>query len=107
MALETFIGPNAVDFQTSTNYAGQYLAPGQNHLYSLSFTPQSIGFESAALTNYETPSPPFGGGILYLQGVGVPTNRPGTGPIVPELAPLEQAMTNFLAAHNLPPAPSR
>ena len=100
MALETFIGPNAAEFQTSTNYAGQYLAPGQNHLYSLSFIPQSLGFESAALTNYETPSPPFGGGILYLQGVGVPTNRPGTGPIVPELAPLEQAMTNFLAAHN-------
>ena len=67
MALETLIGPNAADFQTSTNYAGQYLAPGQNHLYSLSFTPQSLGFESAALTNYETPSPPFGGGILYLQ----------------------------------------
>ena len=32
--------------------------------------------------------------------MGVPTNRPGTGPIVPELAPLEQAMTSFLAAHN-------
>ena len=97
MESETFIGPNADDFQTSTNYAGQFLLPAQNHLYSLSFIPQSLGFEAAALTNYETPS---GSGILYLQGVGVPTNRPGTGPIVPELAPLESAMTNFLNAHN-------
>ncbi len=100
MESETFIGSNAADFQTSTNYAGQFLLPAQNHLYALSFIPQSAGFESAALTNYETPNPPFGGGILYLQGVGVPTNRPGTGPIVPELAPLESAMTNFLATHN-------
>ena len=100
MESETFIGSNAADFQTSTNYAGQFLLPAQNHLYALSFIPQSAGFESAALTNYETPTPPFGGGILYLQGVGVPTNRPGTGPIVPELAPLESAMTNFLATHN-------
>ena len=100
MAQEAVIGPNAADFQTSTNYSGQSLALGQNHLYALSFTPQTPGFESAALTNYETPNPPFGGGILYLQGVGVPTNRPGTGPIVPEMAPLELAMTNFLAAHN-------
>ena len=100
MASETFIGPNAADFQTSTNYAGQYLLPAQNHFYSLSFIPQAAGFESAALTNYETPNPPYGGGILYLQGVGVPTNRPGTGPVVPELALLESAMTNFLNAHN-------
>lgn len=100
MNSETFIGPNAADFQTSTNYAGQYLAPGQNHLYSLSFIPQAPGFASAALTNYQTPSPPYGGGVLYLQGVGVPTNRPGSGPVVPELALLESAMTNFLAAHN-------
>ena len=64
MALETIIGPNAADFQTSTNYTGQYLSPAQNHMYSLSFAPQSPGFESAALTNYETPNPPFGGGIL-------------------------------------------
>jgi len=100
MQSETFIGPNAADFQTSSNYAGQFLPTGQNHLYSLSFIPQTLGFESAALTNYETPDPPYGGGILYLQGVGVPTNRPATGPIVPELAPMESAMTNFLNAYN-------
>ena len=100
MQSETFIGPNAADFQTSSNYAGQFLPTGQNHLYSLSFIPQTLGFESAALTNYETPDPPFGGGILYLQGVGMPANRPGSGPVVPELAPLESAMTNFLVAHN-------
>ena len=100
MQSEIFIGPNAADFQTSTNYAGQFLLPGQNHLYSLSFIPQSAGFESAALTNYQTPDPPYGGGILYLQGVGTPASRPGCGPIVPELAPLESAMTNFLNTHN-------
>jgi len=100
MAIETIIGPNAADFQTSSNYAGQYLLPAQNHLYALSFTPQYSGFETAALTNFETPSPPNGGGILYLQGVGMPANRPGTGPVVPELARLESAMTNFLIAHN-------
>jgi len=100
MQSETFTGPNAADFQTSSNYAGQFLPTGQNHLYSLSFIPQTLGFESAALTNYETPDPPFGGGILYLQGVGMPASRPGTGPVVPELAPLESAMTNFLVAHN-------
>ena len=100
MAIETIIGPNAADFQTSSNYAGQYLLPAQNHLYALSFTPQYSGFETAALTNFETPSPPNGGGILYLQGVGMPANRPGTGPVVPELALLESAMTNFLIAHN-------
>jgi CubicO group peptidase (beta-lactamase class C family) len=100
MASETFIGPNAADFMTSSNYAGQTLPPGPFYFYSLSFVPHTIGFETAALTNFETPSPPFGAGIAYLQGVGAPTNRPGSGPIVPELAPLEQAMTNFLAAHN-------
>ncbi len=100
MESETFIGPNATDFQTSSNYAGQFLLPNQNHLYSLSFIPQALGFESAALTNYETPDPPYGGGILYLQGVGMPVSRPGSGPVVPELAPLESAMTNFLVAHN-------
>ncbi|MEI7807596.1 MAG: hypothetical protein WCJ07_03820, partial [Verrucomicrobiota bacterium] len=78
MESETIIGPNAADFQTSTNYAGQYLLPAQNHFYSLSFIPQFAGFESAALTNTETPNPPYSGGIFYLQGVGVPTNRPGT-----------------------------
>jgi len=100
MATETFIGPNAADFLTSSNYAGQTLPPGPFYFYSLSFVPHAIGFETAALTTFETPSPPFGAGITYLQGVGAPTNRPGSGPIVPELAPLEQAMTNFLAAHN-------
>jgi len=100
MESESFIGPNAADFQTSSNYAGQFLLPNQNHLYSLSFIPQALGFESAALTNYETPDPPYGGGILYLQGVGMPASRPGSGPVVPELAPLESAMTNFLVAHN-------
>jgi CubicO group peptidase (beta-lactamase class C family) len=100
MESETFIGPNAADFQTSSNYAGQFLLPNQNHLYSLSFIPQTLGVESSALTNYETPDPPYGGGIFYLQGVGMPDNRPGSGPVVPELAPLESAMTNFLVAHN-------
>jgi len=99
MQSETFIGPNAADFQTSSNYAGQFLPTGQNHLYSLSFIPQALGFESAALTNYATPNPPFAN-ILYLQGVGMPANRPGSGPVVPELAALESAMTNFLVAHN-------
>ncbi len=100
MQSEALIGPDAADFQTSSNYAGQFLPTGQNHLYSLSFIPKTLGFESAALTNYETPDPPYGGGILYLQGVAMPTNRPGSGPVVPELAPLESAMTNFLVAHN-------
>ena len=99
MTLESFIGPNAADFQTSSNYTGQTLAPGHFYFYSLSFEPQAMGFETAALTNFQTPSPPYGGGVTYLQGAGAPVTRPGSGPIVPELAPLEQAMTNFLAAH--------
>ncbi|MEY2430175.1 MAG: hypothetical protein QOJ40_3060 [Verrucomicrobiota bacterium] len=99
MASESMIGPNAADFLTSTNYAGQELPPGHFYFYTLSFAPRAIGFETAALTTFETPSPPFGAGITYLQGAGAPTNRPGSGPIVPELAPLESAMTNFLAAH--------
>ncbi len=100
MATEMFIGPNAADFFTSSNYAGQTLPPGPFYFYTLSFVPHGIGFETAALTNFATPSPPFGAGITYLQGTGAPTNRPGSGPIVPELAPLESAMTNFLIAHN-------
>ena len=100
MVTEMFIGPNAADFMTSSNYAGQTLPPGPFYFYSLSFLPHAIGFETTALTNFATPSPPFGAGITYLQGVGAPTNRPGSGPIVPELAPLESAMTNFLAAYN-------
>src|ERR1700733_8157433 len=66
MATETFIGPNAADFLTSSNYSGQTLPPGPFYFYSLSFIPQTIGFETAALTNFETPSPPFGAGITYL-----------------------------------------
>jgi CubicO group peptidase (beta-lactamase class C family) len=100
MVTEMFIGPNAADFMTSSNYAAQELPPGSFYFYSLSFLPQVIGFETTALTNFATPSPSFGAGITYLQGVGAPTNRPGSGPIVSELAPLESAMTNFLAAHN-------
>jgi len=100
MATEMFIGANAGDFLANTNYAGQALPPGAFYFYALSFTPHATGFETAALTNFATPNPPFGAGITYLQGIGAPTNRPGSGPIVPELAPLEQAMTDFLAAHN-------
>jgi CubicO group peptidase (beta-lactamase class C family) len=99
MAMEMFIGANAADFFTSSNYAGQTLPPGPFYFYTLSFVPHAIGFETAALTNFATPSPPFGAGITWLQGAGAPTNRPGSGPVVPELAPLELAMTNFLFAH--------
>ena len=99
MVTEMFIGANVADFLSDTNYAGQFLPPGAFYFYKLSFVPHSIGFETAALTNFTTPSPPFGAGITYLQGVGAPINRPGTGSVVPELAPLEQAMTNFLASH--------
>src|SRR5258708_18181396 len=96
MSAEAFIGPNATDFSTSTNYTGQTLPPGPFYFYSLSFAPHAAGFETASLSTFETPSPPFGAGLVNLQGAGAPTNRPGSGPIVPELAPLEQAMTNFL-----------
>ena len=99
MTAEMFVGANADDFVTSTNYAEQTLLPGQFYFYSLMFAPHAAGFETAALTSFETPSPPFGAGITYLQGAGAPTNRPASGPIVAELAPLEQAMTNFLVAH--------
>jgi CubicO group peptidase (beta-lactamase class C family) len=99
MASESMIGPNAADFLTSSNYTGQELPPGHFYFYSLSYVPRTLGFETAALSTLETPSPPFGAGIMYLQGVGAPTNQPATGPIVPELAPLEQAMADFLAAH--------
>jgi CubicO group peptidase (beta-lactamase class C family) len=100
MVTEMFIGPNASDFMTSSNYTGQSLPPGSFYFYTLSFVPHTVGFETAALTNFATPSPPFGAGITYLQGAGAPINRPGSGPVVPELAPLESAMTNFLIAHN-------
>ncbi len=99
MTTETMIGPNAADFLTSSNYAGQTLLPGHLYFYALSFIPHGIGFEEATLTNSETPTQVAG--ITHLQGVGAPTNRPGSGPIVPELAPLESAMSNVLTAHKL------
>ncbi|MFM2295751.1 MAG: hypothetical protein RLZZ350_2164 [Verrucomicrobiota bacterium] len=99
MATEMFIGTNAADFATSPNYTGQSLSSGSNYFFSLSFVPHTIGFATAAFTNYATPSPPFGGSIVYLQGLGAPVARPGSGPVVPELAPLEQAMTNYLVTH--------
>src|SRR5438105_15439734 len=91
MSSETMIGPNAGDFLTSSNYAGQELSPGHFYFYSLSFVPSALGFETAELSTFETPNPPFGYVILKLQGVGTPAERPGSGPIVPQLAPLEQA----------------
>ncbi len=99
MAVETFIGPNAADFSTSTNYTGQTLFYGLQYPFSLSFVPQTVGFETATLTNFVTPDPPFGPGSEGLQGTGIPATRRASGPIVPELAPLEQAMTNYLVAH--------
>jgi CubicO group peptidase (beta-lactamase class C family) len=100
MTVEDFIGPNASEFSTSPNYAGQTLYYGSEYNYSLSFMPANVGFATATLTNYETPSPPFGAGTTPVQGSGVPnTVLPASGPIVPELAPLEQAMTNYMAAH--------
>ena len=100
MTAEAMVGPNAADFLTSSNYAGQTLLPNHFYFYSLSFIPHSIGFETAALTNSESPTQ-VAAPITYLQGVGAPTNRPGTGPIVPELALLESAMSNVLTAHKL------
>jgi CubicO group peptidase (beta-lactamase class C family) len=100
MLSESMVGPNAADFLTGTNYAGQELPPGHFYFYSLGFAPRALGFETAALSTVETPDPPFGSSVAYfLQGAGAPSNRPGTGPVVPELAPLEQAMTNFLTTH--------
>lgn len=99
MAVETIIGPNAADFSVSPNYQGQTFDFGVDYPYSVTFVPQVSGFETATFTNFETPSPPFGGIIVHLRGVGIPAARPGSGPVVPELGALEQAMTNYLVAH--------
>src|SRR6266571_5052058 len=98
MTAEMMVGPNAADFLTSTNYAGQTLPPNHFYFYSLSFIPHSIGFETAALTNSETPAQ-VAAPITYLQGVGAPTTRPGSGPLLPDLARLEPAIPSFLAVH--------
>jgi N-acyl-D-amino-acid deacylase len=100
MAAEAFIGPDAADFSTSTNYTGQTLFYGESFPYSLTFAPGRVGFESATLTNFVTPSPPFGAGTMNLQGTGLPATLPASGPIVPELAPLQEAMTNYLFTHH-------
>ena len=99
MITEAIVGPNAADFSTSPNYAGSTLNYGQQYPYSLSFSPRLAGLETGTLTNYEVPDPPFGGAIFHLRGTGVPAARPASGPIVPELAALEQAMTNYLIVH--------
>jgi len=99
MAVEDFIGPNAAEFSVSPNYAGQTLYYGSQYYFSLSFAPASAGFASATLTNFETPYPPFGPFTTPVRGTGIPTARPASGPIVPELEPLEQAMTNYLVSH--------
>jgi CubicO group peptidase (beta-lactamase class C family) len=99
MTTESIVGPNAAEFSTTPNYAGQTLDYGQTYPYSMSFSPNATGFATATLTNFEVPSPPFGAYSEGLQGSGIPAARPGTGPIVPELAPLEQAMTNYLVTH--------
>lgn len=99
MAAESILGPNAPEFATNPNYAGQTLNFGQQYPFSVSFAPTNFGFASGTLTNFEVPSPPFGGHTMGLQGTGIPAARPGSGPIVPELAPLEQAMTNYLVTH--------
>jgi len=99
MAIEEFIGPNAGEFSVSPNYAGQSLAYGVNYPYSISFAPTNAGLSTAILTNLETPDPPFGPGSSAVLGTGIPAARPGTGPIVPELEPLEAAMTNYLVTH--------
>jgi CubicO group peptidase (beta-lactamase class C family) len=99
MAVETVIGPNATDFSPNPNYQGQTLFYGDEYPYVLNFVPSSTGFETATFTNFVTPYPPFGPGSQGLQGTGIPMNWPASGPIVPELAPLEYAMTNYLATH--------
>src|SRR5690242_13667849 len=100
MVAESIVGPNAPQFATSPNYAGQTLDFGQNYPFSISFAPTNAGFAWATLTNFEVPSPPFGAYAAGLQGSGIPAARPASGPIVPELAPLEQAMTNYLVTHH-------
>jgi CubicO group peptidase (beta-lactamase class C family) len=99
MTVEEFIGPDAAEFSTSPNYTGQTMYYGSDYPFSLSFTPTAAGFASATLTNFVTPYPPFGPGTTAVQGTGIPALRPATGPIVPELAPLQVAMTNYLVTH--------
>jgi len=99
MTVEEFIGPDAGEFSVNPSYAGDTLLYGSNYPYVMSFTPTAAGFASATFTNFETPHPPFGAGSAPVQGVGIPAARPGSGPIVPELAPLEAAMTNYLVSH--------
>ncbi len=99
MTVENIIGPNAAQFSTTPNYAGQTLDYGQAYPYSVSFAPTNAAFATGTLSIFETPSPPFGAYSSGLQGSGIPPARPGTGPVVPELAPLEQAMTNYLVTH--------
>jgi CubicO group peptidase (beta-lactamase class C family) len=99
MTVEDFTGPNAPEFSASPNYQGQTLFYGSDYYFSLSFAPTSAGFASAILTNVETPDPPFGPFSTLVQGTGIPAARPASGPIVPELEPLEEAMTNYLVSH--------
>jgi N-acyl-D-amino-acid deacylase len=99
MKVEDFTGPNTNEFSASPNYLGQTLYYGSTYYYSINFTPTNAGFATATLTNYEIPNPPFGGGSMVVEGIGIPAARPATGPIVPELEPLENAMTNYLVTH--------
>ncbi|HEX3718625.1 MAG TPA: serine hydrolase [Verrucomicrobiae bacterium] len=99
MTSESFTGPDAEEFSTSPNYTGQTLYYGSSYPYAISFAPTSAGFASSPLTIYETPYPPFGSYTQPVQGTGIPADRPATGPIVPELAPLQVAMTNYLVSH--------
>jgi hypothetical protein len=99
MTVDTFIGPNASDFSKNPNFTGETLAYGFTYPYSMSFAPKAPGFAMATYTNFVTPYPPFGAAYGTVRGIGIPANRPATGPIVPELAPLQQAMTNYLVSH--------
>jgi CubicO group peptidase (beta-lactamase class C family) len=99
MQTEKFVGPNAGDFATAPNYQGQTLPFGQTFPAILTFAPKTLGAETATFTNYETPNPPFGAYISTMQGTGVAAT-PASGPVVPELLPLQQAITNFLVFHH-------
>lgn len=99
MTVDSLIGPDAAEFSFSPDYTGQTLYYGSTYPFSLSFSPTAPGFASATVTNFETPYPPFGASTFVVQGTGIPASRPATGPIVPELAPLEEAMTNYLVGH--------
>jgi CubicO group peptidase (beta-lactamase class C family) len=99
MTVASLIGPNTADFSVSPNYTGDTLYYGQNYPYTLSFDPLAAGYASVVMTNNEIPNPPFGPSIVNVHGIGLPSARPATGPIVPELAPLQVAMTNYLVTH--------